>query len=53
MRRPYDLMSFLQQENRADKFSSIKNQLMMQKEEIESESCMLLFLKLIILFITI
>lgn len=39
MRRPYDLMSFLQQEKRADVFSKIKTQLLAQKEEIESENC--------------
>ena len=39
MRRPYDLMSLLQQEKRAKVFAKIKAQLMAQKEEIESENC--------------
>lgn len=39
MRRPYDLMSLLQQEKRAEVFAKIKTQLMAQKEEIESENC--------------
>lgn len=39
MRLPYDLMSFLQQEKRADMFQQIKTQLLVQKEEIESDSC--------------
>ncbi|KAH7642607.1 LOW QUALITY PROTEIN: tetratricopeptide repeat protein 17 [Dermatophagoides farinae] len=38
MRRPYDLMSLLQQEKRAKVFAKIKAQLMAQKEEIESEN---------------
>ncbi|KAF7488128.1 Tetratricopeptide repeat protein 17 [Sarcoptes scabiei] len=38
MRLPYDLMSFLQQEKRADMFQQIKTQLLVQKEEIESDS---------------
>ena len=39
MRRPYDLMSLLQQEKRADLFSQIKSQLLVQKHEIETDSC--------------
>ncbi|CAG2111950.1 unnamed protein product [Medioppia subpectinata] len=38
LRRPYDLMSLLHQEKRADKLAAIKNQLIQQKEEIESDS---------------
>jgi hypothetical protein len=38
LRRPYDLMSLLHQENRAQMLSTIKNQLIAQKEEIESDS---------------
>lgn len=39
MRRPYDLMAFLQQEKRAEVFGKIKSQLIVQKEGIETESC--------------
>ncbi|CAG2173822.1 unnamed protein product [Oppiella nova] len=38
LRRPYDLMSLLHQEKRADMLATIKNQLIQQKEEIESDS---------------
>lgn len=38
MRRPYDLMSFLEQEKRAETFMEIKSQLIALKEEIETDS---------------
>ncbi|XP_054158447.1 tetratricopeptide repeat protein 17-like [Oppia nitens] len=38
LRRPYDLMSLLHQERRADMLATIKNQLIAQKEEIESDT---------------
>lgn len=38
MRRPYDLMAFLEQEKRAETFKTIKNQLIALKREIETDS---------------
>lgn len=39
MKRPYDLMSFLQQEQRSREFVQIKQQLLKKKQAIEKYDC--------------